>query len=465
MLGESYMIDRIAKIKEEMEALGYICDDRLAKYILTFMEAGKSQNELPTMLLTGPAGAGKTSLAEIFSKLIDAKEEFVQCYVGMGKENFHMDIDVKAVMQNDSEGAVKPGILLKAIQSSYENPVVLVLDEFDKARPEVDAFLLDFIQNGRLTTGVEEYKKGPHPIYVFITSNQERNFSDALNNRCRKVDIPRPDREKFLKILNLPEDHYLGYIFDACPEFSIRQAKAYLEDLTILGTDFDPDLLEQHITGFKELNIDSLEKIEMLRNSKKVKEFVDTPKIKYLTLNIDMSKQVWMDFFSENKEMSDNIELYSYQYSDYPSERLVVYDFEQLVRLNHVRDEDDSPLIQHRMEAGYVKCDLADIEDKMDIMWLGKDTTKNDNVRYGVFSYDSTDDEYRNIEKIARIKSVDGETYIYIDDETSIFDLQLHMDLIRDTKEQDQEQENNGISLKSINDRDEITNQDNENEK
>ena len=31
----------------------------------------------------------------------------------------------------------------------------IIIDELDKARPEVDSFLLDFLENGRLTTGTD----------------------------------------------------------------------------------------------------------------------------------------------------------------------------------------------------------------------------------------------------------------------------------------------------------------------
>ena len=39
----------------------------------------------------------------------------------------------------------------------------------------------------------------------------------------------------------MPESHYLGYIYDKCPNFSIRQAKQYIEDLETLGTEIDEE--------------------------------------------------------------------------------------------------------------------------------------------------------------------------------------------------------------------------------
>ena len=40
------------------------------------------------------------------------------------------------------------------------------------------------------------------------------------------------------------ENHYLGYIYDKCPNFSIRQARQYIEDLEVLGAEIDEDIIE-----------------------------------------------------------------------------------------------------------------------------------------------------------------------------------------------------------------------------
>ena len=40
------------------------------------------------------------------------------------------------------------------------------------------------------------------------------------------------------------ENHYLGYIYDKCPNFSIRQARQHIEDLEVLGAEIDEDIIE-----------------------------------------------------------------------------------------------------------------------------------------------------------------------------------------------------------------------------
>ena len=216
------------------------------------------------MLLQGKSGAGKTFLAETFAKMIGADEKFVQCFPRMGTENFQYDVNIEGVIKQDPERSLKEGVLLQALNSSKEGPVVLVIDELDKARPEVDSFLLDFLENGRLTTGTDTYLKGEHSIYTFITSNDKREIDDALLNRSKRVEVPRPEKELFLEILGLPKEHYLGYVYDKCPDFSIRQARQYLEDLEVLGEEIDEQALSQYI-NLGELEITTLEDLQKMR--------------------------------------------------------------------------------------------------------------------------------------------------------------------------------------------------------
>ena len=90
--------------------------------------------------IVGKSGAGKTFLAETFSKMIGAEEKFVQCFPRMGTENFQYDVNIEGVMKQDADNSIKEGILLQALQQSKVSPVVLIIDELDKARPEVDSF-------------------------------------------------------------------------------------------------------------------------------------------------------------------------------------------------------------------------------------------------------------------------------------------------------------------------------------
>ena len=220
----------------------------------------------------------------------------------MGTENFQYDVNIEGVMKQDADSSIKEGILLQTIQQSKKGPVVLVIDELDKARPEVDSFLLDFLENGRLTTGTDTYEKGQYPIYTFITSNDKREIDEALLNRSKRVEVPRPNKELFLEILGLPENHYLGYIYNKCPNFSIRQARQYIEDLEVLGTQIDEEALSQYI-NLDELDVMSvadLQHIAEMENGDLEFELPDLDRC-YITLNSN-NQQGWMKLFEDGNK-------------------------------------------------------------------------------------------------------------------------------------------------------------------
>ena len=306
-------------------------------------------------MLKGKSGAGKTFLAETFSKMINADEKFVQCFPRMGTENFQYDVDIESVMKQNPDKAIKPGILLQALEKSKEKPVVLVIDELDKTRPDVDSFLLDFLENGRLTTGTDTYIKGEYPIYTFITSNDKREIDDALLNRSKIVEVDRPDKELFLEILGLPKEHYLGYFYDRCPDFSIRQAKQYLEDLEVLDEDIDIDVLSQYVSLDKNetLSMYDMNYASELEN-KGVK--IEVPELYNMKIEIDEGNN--KKFFKIAKRHKNlGIKFESYDENRY---RIYIENIKQLKELRLILDNDD-------YFSGWIE-DSADME-KDNIIW------------------------------------------------------------------------------------------------
>lgn len=250
-------------IKENLKKVGYIAGDSLAKKIELFKLAGeRNSKNIPTMILTGEPGAGKTFLAESFTKLINAELLFLQCFPGMGAENLIAEPNLSAIIKNDGDNAINDGLLVKALKVSNEKPVVVVIDEIDKATFEVDSFLLDFLNSGRVSNGQEVWFKGSYPIWVFITSNKQRELSDALNNRGRQIYVKRPSLDEFMSILKLPKNHHLAMVYKHFPDFSIRQAKEYLADIEILGGERDIDILSQYVDTSK-VKVASLEEANL----------------------------------------------------------------------------------------------------------------------------------------------------------------------------------------------------------
>lgn len=386
------MNEKIQNTQNKLKELGYFSNENLSKLVYLFEEAGKRNNKnIPTLLLKGKSGAGKTFLAETFSKMINADEKFVQCFPRMGTENFQYDVDIESVMKQNPDKAIKPGILLQALEKSKEKPVVLVIDELDKTRPDVDSFLLDFLENGRLTTGTDTYIKGEYPIYTFITSNDKREIDDALLNRSKIVEVDRPDKELFLEILGLPKEHYLGYFYDRCPDFSIRQAKQYLEDLDVLDEDIDIDVLSQYVSLDKNetLSMYDMNYISELEN-KGLK--VEIPELYNMKIEIDEGNN--KKFFKIAKRHKNlGIKFESYDENRY---RIYIDNIKQLKELRPILDNDD-------YFSGWIE-DSVDME--MDnIIWADNIDNKT-GTKFGI--------ELIN-DEIFKVATNGGKKFVYLD--------------------------------------------------
>ncbi|MCG8615103.1 MAG: MoxR family ATPase, partial [Desulfobacterales bacterium] len=76
-----------------------------------------------------------------------------------------------------------------------EVPVVLLVDGIDKSDPEFEAFLLELLSDFQVTIpelGTIQAKTRP---FVFLTSNNYRDMSDALKRRCIHIYIDYPSME------------------------------------------------------------------------------------------------------------------------------------------------------------------------------------------------------------------------------------------------------------------------------
>lgn len=158
---------------------------------IRLLAAGKIKtNCIPSILLLGEPGAGKTSFGKYLAEQLKAHFIFAPCYDGVGAEqlvyNWDLGTLVDAMTDEETKGrqAMKDGYLLQALKMSHEKFVVLLIDEIDKAKPSVDTFLLTFLQECMLNdplTGVVKGKK--ENMLIIFTSNQRRELEDALDRR------------------------------------------------------------------------------------------------------------------------------------------------------------------------------------------------------------------------------------------------------------------------------------------
>ncbi|HET8578585.1 MAG TPA: MoxR family ATPase, partial [Methylomirabilota bacterium] len=90
--------------------------------------------------------------------------------------------------------------LLQAI-SQDGSPAVLLIDEVDRSDQEFEAFLLEVLSDFQVTIPEIGTITAIHPPYVILTSNRERELSDALRRRCLYLWVDFPGFEKEVRIV------------------------------------------------------------------------------------------------------------------------------------------------------------------------------------------------------------------------------------------------------------------------
>jgi MoxR-like ATPase len=95
--------------------------------------------------------------------------------------------------------------LLEAITA--DEPVVLLIDEIDRADAEFEAFLLEILSDFQVSVPEIGTIKAKHMPDVVLTSNNTRELSEALKRRCLYlfVDYPSHDAELSIVRMRVPE--------------------------------------------------------------------------------------------------------------------------------------------------------------------------------------------------------------------------------------------------------------------
>ena len=206
----------IEELKQKMDEAHYIYDDTLATVLFVALQLGRP------LLIEGAAGVGKTEIAKVMASALDRDLVRLQCYEGLDESkalyewNYQkqlLSIQVNMGSRNSdeltrslfSDEYLLERPLLKSIRS--EKPVVLLIDEIDKADEEFEAFLLELLSEMQVSipeVGTIRAKSVP---FVVLTSNRARPLSEALRRRCAYLYIQYPDLEKEMAILRAKLPH------------------------------------------------------------------------------------------------------------------------------------------------------------------------------------------------------------------------------------------------------------------
>src|SRR5919109_1648078 len=167
------------------------------------------------LLLEGEAGVGKTEAAKALATALDARLIRLQCYEGLDVAHAVYEwnyprqlLHIRAAQEGTVSEAELFGPdflirrpLLEAIESS--EPVVLLIDEIDRADDEFEAFLLEVLSDFQITIpeiGTIMARRRPA---VVVTSNRTRELHDALKRRCLYHWIDHPSLEREVEIVHL----------------------------------------------------------------------------------------------------------------------------------------------------------------------------------------------------------------------------------------------------------------------
>ena len=206
----------LQELKTKMDEAHYIYDETLATVLAVSLHLGRP------LLIEGAAGVGKTEIAKVMASALDRDLIRLQCYEGLDESkalyewNYQKQLlSIQVNMNETDRDALTRSLfsdeyllerpLLKSIRS--EKPVVLLIDEIDKADEEFEAFLLELLSDLQVSipeVGTIQAKSVP---FVVLTSNRARPLSEALRRRCAYLYIEYPDMEKELAILRAKLPH------------------------------------------------------------------------------------------------------------------------------------------------------------------------------------------------------------------------------------------------------------------
>ena len=237
----------IHALQRKLDEAKYICSGDVAATLLVALRLGRP------LLIEGPAGVGKTEIAKVMASALDRELVRLQCYEGLDESkalyewNYQKQLlsiqvqmdrrdadDLTRSLFGDESLLERP--LLRAIRS--EEPVVLLIDEIDKADEEFEAFLLELLSEMQVTipeTGAVKAKSIP---FVVLTSNRTRPLGEALRRRCAYLYLQYPDIEREVAIIKAKRPNVNEHLAVQAAQaiHDLRESEAILKKPSIAET-------------------------------------------------------------------------------------------------------------------------------------------------------------------------------------------------------------------------------------
>ncbi len=221
------MFNSIADVTSGLLGQQYIASDEIATVVYLAEKMGKP------ILAEGPAGVGKTELSKAWAGATGRELIRLQCYEGLDESKALYEWEYAKQMlytqllrdklsqivgeaQTLGQAADRlageenvffsmrfllPRPLLRAIMS--DKPVVLLIDEIDRADAEFEAFLLEILSDFQVSVPELGTLKARTQPMVVLTSNNTRELSEALKRRALYLFIDYPSLESELNIVRM----------------------------------------------------------------------------------------------------------------------------------------------------------------------------------------------------------------------------------------------------------------------
>jgi MoxR-like ATPase len=280
------MFESVEEVQQRFRDARYIANRRISTVVFLAARMGRP------VLIEGPAGVGKTELAKTLADVTSRQLIRLQCYEGLdeGKALYEwkyakqllytqllrerigeLIADAPSLPEAVSRIAgqddaffsyrfLSPRPLLSAIRA--DDPVVLLVDEIDKAEPEFEAFLLEVLSDFQVSIPELGTVKAKHIPLVVLTSNNARELSDGLKRRCLHlfIDFPAPADELEIIRLKVPEvpERLARAVVAAVQKIrglelrkppSVSESIDWARSLVILNAkELDPSLVEATLT-------------------------------------------------------------------------------------------------------------------------------------------------------------------------------------------------------------------------
>jgi MoxR-like ATPase len=209
--------ESVADVTDRLRGVDYLADSSISGVVYL-----ADRLEKP-VLIEGPAGVGKTELAKAVAQTSGARLIRLQCYEGLDESKALYEWNYKKqllriqadreherdweTVESDifSESFLLTRPLLEAIRS--QEPVVLLIDEVDRVEIETEALLLEVLSDFQVSIPELGTIVGTQRPFVFLTSNNTRELSEALKRRCLylHIDYPTLEREEEIVRIRVPE--------------------------------------------------------------------------------------------------------------------------------------------------------------------------------------------------------------------------------------------------------------------